>query len=372
MTKYRHQLPQLTGDLFLSDGGIETTLIFHNGLDLPLFAAFPLLQHDEGIATLRTYFATYANLARQYNTGFILESATWRASADWGQKLGYSAADLADLNRKAIALLEEVRNQYETVQTPMVISGCIGPRGDGYNPTLQMTADEATAFHLAQAQTFRHTAADMISAITMVACVVIASIKQMEGESMKQWRSSSSRKRIWLCASLLLLVCAVKPVLAHGEGRTLQQGHVPVGAYYLTIWTAPAILRTGEVHLDLSLLDHSGHPAPTAQIYVTLTPLERQAPPLSALAQTVAGVPGGLRTALFTVQQPGRYQVTVTVTDTQGNGGTVEFVVAITQLPGVAKFVIYSQLLLALGAGGWLLNKGADIWFGRSKGIYRK
>ncbi|MCE7989225.1 MAG: homocysteine S-methyltransferase [Caldilinea sp. CFX5] len=167
MTKYRNQLPQLTGDLFLSDGGIETTLIFHNGLDLPLFAAFPLLHHDEGVAALRSYFETYAGLARKYNTGFILESATWRASADWGQKLGYAAADLAHLNRKAITLLEEVREQYETVQTPMVISGCIGPRGDGYNPAFRMTVVEAEQFHTAQVQTFRHTAADMISAITM-------------------------------------------------------------------------------------------------------------------------------------------------------------------------------------------------------------
>lgn len=167
MTKYRNQLPQLAGDLFLSDGGIETTLIFHNGLDLPLFAAFPLLQHDEGVAALRTYFETYANLSRNYNTGFILESATWRASADWGQQLGYTSADLADLNCKAITLLEEVRTQYETAQTPMVISGCIGPRGDGYNPAWRMTAVEAEQFHIAQVQTFRHTAADMISAITM-------------------------------------------------------------------------------------------------------------------------------------------------------------------------------------------------------------
>ncbi|MEZ4735096.1 MAG: hypothetical protein R3E79_48995 [Caldilineaceae bacterium] len=178
--------------------------------------------------------------------------------------------------------------------------------------------------------------------------------------------------QLTLVCAFMLLVSADEPVLAHGDGRTLQRGHMAVGAYYLTIWTAPAILRTGEVHVEMSLVDQNGHPAPTTQIHVTLTALERQAPPLSAPAQTVAGVPGGLRTAPFIVQQPGRYQVTVTVTDTQGNGGTVAFVVAITQLPGVAKFVIYSQLFLALGAGGWLLNKGADIWFGRSKGIYRK
>lgn len=186
---------------------------------------------------------------------------------------------------------------------------------------------------------------------------------------MKLLSSALTWKLLWLWAWVCLLIGAAAPVMAHGEGRTLQQGHVPVGGYYLSIWTAPALLRTGEVHLEMSLVDQNGHPAPTAQIHVTLTPLERQAPPLSALAQPIAGVPGGLRTALFIVQQPGRYQVTVTVADAQGNGGTVEFVVAITQLPGVAKFVIYSQLLLALGAGGWLLHKGADIWLGRSKGI---
>jgi len=39
MSVYRNQLPQVASDLFMTDGGLETTLIFHEGIDLPYFAA---------------------------------------------------------------------------------------------------------------------------------------------------------------------------------------------------------------------------------------------------------------------------------------------------------------------------------------------
>ena len=146
MARYRSNLPQLGGDLFLTDGGIETTLIFHEGLDLPEFAAFYLLRDESGTAALRKYFRTYAAIAARFDVGLILESATWRASADWGAKLGYSASALAEANRAAIRLLEEIRDEMPQSQ-PAVISGCIGPRGDGYIPSHAMTAREAEAYH---------------------------------------------------------------------------------------------------------------------------------------------------------------------------------------------------------------------------------
>jgi S-methylmethionine-dependent homocysteine/selenocysteine methylase len=167
MAKYRNDLPQLSGDVFLTDGGIETTLIFHEGLELPYFAAFDLLKHPAGEAALQKYFRTYAALAKQYAVGCILESATWRASADWGTKLGYSPAALAEMNRQAMTLLHAIRREYEHAKTLMVISGCIGPRGDGYNPAAFMDAAEAERYHAVQAATFRETDADMVTAITM-------------------------------------------------------------------------------------------------------------------------------------------------------------------------------------------------------------
>lgn len=167
MTRHRNGLPQLAGAFFLTDGGIETTLIFHEGLTLPDFAAFHLLKNPEGEASLRRYFRTYAEIAKRLGTCLILESATWRANADWGQKLGYTPAGLASANRRAVRLLEELRSEYETDQTPVVISGCLGPRGDGYVPDRAMSAQEAEAYHRPQIETFANTTAEMVCAITI-------------------------------------------------------------------------------------------------------------------------------------------------------------------------------------------------------------
>ena len=69
MAKYRDDLPQLSDELFLTDGGLETTLIFHHGLDLPYFAAFDLLRDSEGWDVLRKYFEGYAAIAESGNFG---------------------------------------------------------------------------------------------------------------------------------------------------------------------------------------------------------------------------------------------------------------------------------------------------------------
>lgn len=167
MAKYSNDLPQLKGGLFLTDGGIETTLIFLEGLDLPFFAAFDLLKDEPGRERLRAYYRRHAEIGRARGQGFILESATWRASRDWGEKLGYTLKDLERVNRQAIELLEELREELETPASPMVISGCIGPRGDGYEPGQCMSVQEAQDYHAFQAQVFASAGADMITAITM-------------------------------------------------------------------------------------------------------------------------------------------------------------------------------------------------------------
>ncbi|MEO1208908.1 MAG: homocysteine S-methyltransferase family protein [Cyanobacteria bacterium J06638_20] len=167
MARYRNHLPQMAGDLFLTDGGLETTLLFQEGLHFPEFAAFDLLQDAFGYEALRKYFGTYAELAQTYKAGCVLESATWRASPDWGEKLGYSQSALAELNHTAIALLHEIRAEYQTASTPVVISGCIGPRGDGYSATDIMGAGQAQAYHTFQSSIFQEADADLITAITM-------------------------------------------------------------------------------------------------------------------------------------------------------------------------------------------------------------
>ncbi len=167
MSKYRNALPQLGSRLFLTDGGLETTLVFHLGIDLPHFASFDLLRTREGRDTVRDYFLPYIESARKARLGFVLEAPTWRANPEWAAKLGYSREALAAVNREAIAMMEELRFQFETREMPMVISGNIGPRGDGYVAGAEMTPEVAAAYHEEQIAVFADTAADMVSAFTM-------------------------------------------------------------------------------------------------------------------------------------------------------------------------------------------------------------
>jgi S-methylmethionine-dependent homocysteine/selenocysteine methylase len=167
--RHRRHLPQLDGGLFLTDGGLETVLIFHQGIDLPAFAAFDLLKDEAGTVTLKGYYAPYVALAREHGAGFVLESPTWRANPRWAREIGYSDAELDRLNRRAIALMEEIRDEAEAEggTGPIVISGCIGPQDDGYRPAATMSPEEAERYHAVQVGTFADTAADMVTAITM-------------------------------------------------------------------------------------------------------------------------------------------------------------------------------------------------------------
>jgi S-methylmethionine-dependent homocysteine/selenocysteine methylase len=167
MAKYRNSLPQLADKLFLTDSGFETTLMFHDGIDLPHFASFDLMKSEDGVARTRAYYERHIAMAQKNGLGFVLESATWRASPDWGAKLGYSRDALADANRRCIGLMADLRREHETPGTPMVISGNIGPRGDGYKIANAMTAKEAQDYHGWQIAIFRDTVADMVSAFTL-------------------------------------------------------------------------------------------------------------------------------------------------------------------------------------------------------------
>ncbi len=167
MSQYRRSLPQLADRNFITDGGLETTLIYHDGIELPYFAAFVLLDRPGGENILQRYFARYAEIARAERVGVVLESATWRANPDWAAKLGYGPDTLADIQGRAIAQLLDVRDRYQTPETPIVISGNLGPRGDGYRAEHRMSADEAEDYHAPQVRTFAATPADMVAAFTM-------------------------------------------------------------------------------------------------------------------------------------------------------------------------------------------------------------
>jgi homocysteine S-methyltransferase len=160
---------------------METVLTFQRGIDLPCFASFPLLDTPEGREELRRYYESFVELAAERGLTAILDTPTWRANADWGAKLGYSPDDLARVNREAVAFLESLRRD---APEPFVISGCMGPRDDGYRPSALMSADEAERYHAAQVGTFAETAADLVTALTLTypeeAIGIVRAARQVE------------------------------------------------------------------------------------------------------------------------------------------------------------------------------------------------
>lgn len=159
-------LPQMER-LVLTDAGLESDMIFNRGFDLPCFSAVMLLTSENGRRALDRYFRDFLDLAERAGTGILLESATWRASPDWAPALGLNQEELDDLNRHAIAMLLKLRDEYQSEATPVVVSGCHGPRGDGYDPGRIMSVDEAADYHAHQASVMAAAGADMLSAITM-------------------------------------------------------------------------------------------------------------------------------------------------------------------------------------------------------------
>ncbi|MBB4802740.1 S-methylmethionine-dependent homocysteine/selenocysteine methylase [Flavobacterium nitrogenifigens] len=159
--------PTDSDELFITDGGLETTLIFLQGFDLPFFAAFDILKHEKGYEAIKEYYRRYLEIAKKYKTNFILESPTWRANPDWIERIGYFRHQLQELNEKAVALLHDLKAEFENDIKTILISGCIGPRGDGYVPENSMTIEESELYHAEQIKIFSQIPVDLISALTM-------------------------------------------------------------------------------------------------------------------------------------------------------------------------------------------------------------
>jgi homocysteine S-methyltransferase len=158
-------LAQLGAPLFITDGGLETCLVFHEGIVLPDFAAFPLLDSADGRAALRAYYDPYLALAERQRIGMVLDTPTWRANPDWGARLGYDTDRLADVNRRAVDFIRGCAAERPAV--PVVLDGVLGPRGDGYVVGEVMTPAAAADYHGFQIRAFRDAGADMATALTM-------------------------------------------------------------------------------------------------------------------------------------------------------------------------------------------------------------
>lgn len=166
MSKYRNALPQLSGDLFLADAGIETDLIFNHGVEIREFASHTLLPNPTSREIVANYFRGFLSLAKNFDAGFILDSQTWKAHLHWAEDLGTTEQELCLANKDSIAFIAELRDEYSTNSKPIVLNGVIGPRGDAYAPEARVAAVEAEEYHAKQIAWLAETEVDMVTATT--------------------------------------------------------------------------------------------------------------------------------------------------------------------------------------------------------------
>lgn len=151
---------------YLTDGGLETTLIFQKGIQLNLFAAFELMRQEDGKKVFEEYYRSYLSLAEKYKVGFVIESPTWRASSDWGLRLGYTHDELFAINKQSIMFMREIAGNHSLLPH-IIVSGNVGPRGDGYNASFRMTPEQARVYHTEQIKAFAFADADVVTAVTI-------------------------------------------------------------------------------------------------------------------------------------------------------------------------------------------------------------
>ena len=161
------RLPHQTDEIFLTDGGTETWLMYKRGFELPEFSAFHLLNDERSARALRDYYTAFAKVAVTLGTPFIFDSLTYRASRDWGTLLGYSTEGLAEMNHRCLELYRECAAAAGLAPQNTVISGCIGPKGDAYQTNRDLTADSAEAYHREQIETLKAAGADIVTALTL-------------------------------------------------------------------------------------------------------------------------------------------------------------------------------------------------------------
>jgi homocysteine S-methyltransferase len=165
---YRSSPPQITSkDIYLTDAGIETDLIFNKGIEIRGFAAHTLLPDKAGREAVANYLRDFLNLAKEHKTGFILDSQTWKAHLHWAKDLGATEADLKAANRESVEFISNLRAEFADNDKPIVLNGILGPRGDAYVPEDAITIKEAQEYHATQIQWLADTEVDMITGMTL-------------------------------------------------------------------------------------------------------------------------------------------------------------------------------------------------------------
>jgi homocysteine S-methyltransferase len=153
----------LGGDaLILTDGGIETSLMFESGLALPEPLESAALV---GTDAMRELYAGYIEAARACDLPVIIGTPTFRAGARQAEAAG---ADVREVNAAAVRHHQALRAAAGP-GAPVLVAGVLGPYGDAYTPSEAPDAAFAERYHAVQAAALADAGVDLLFAPTFPA-----------------------------------------------------------------------------------------------------------------------------------------------------------------------------------------------------------
>lgn len=167
MTTQGAPFPREDGLLYLAEGGVETEIMYRHGHRLREFAMFELMDDPAAVTDMRDMYRRYLDVAARHGFAVLMAGFDYRASPDWGDKLGYSPEGLREMQHKCIDFLRDAARPYADQLPRVAVAGCIGPRGDAYALNHDITAEEAEAYHAIQMDTLRDCGVDIVWAATI-------------------------------------------------------------------------------------------------------------------------------------------------------------------------------------------------------------
>lgn len=158
--------PRLDDRIYITEGGIETEILYKWGFELPEFSMYPLLDNADAMKTIHAMFDRVFAAAAAHDAGIVLAGLDYRASPDWAEKIGYSRDQLDAFIHRNIAFLKGRREAHADRVRDVYIAATCGPRGDAYGTGGTITEDEAEAYHAFQIAASKAAGADLVIGIT--------------------------------------------------------------------------------------------------------------------------------------------------------------------------------------------------------------
>lgn len=157
------------GSPILTDGGIETRVMFETDVALPAHVgAAGLVEDPAGGPVLRRIYESYVAAARPSRLPVIIGTPTFRASPNFVRRAGLDVAGATRrLNASAAAMHRGIRERSRA--HPVFVAGVIGPSGDAYSPGEALPASEAREYHAVQAEVLAASGVDFLYAPTFPA-----------------------------------------------------------------------------------------------------------------------------------------------------------------------------------------------------------